>query len=260
MFQALCLQILQSQGGNTDSWSGVVCLCELGDTAREFNTPFRRFPYFRSGMFTQGRSDDFPEYKQISKAWRDRTRGNGLKLTEVKVRLALREEFFMMRVGRPSRSCGCPTPGNVPSQDGQGPEQPDIVSGIPARGRRLELGDLIMPLPSQTFSGFCKIQALLHEFPQSPFSHLRWRMNRRQPTSKQRGSREPWLLVCYLFPPPGWDPTPSKPPPLHSIPQLAKKITSYICWFMGAAAPWGGRNGITSISTLNWTLSWHKLT
>ena len=37
------------------------------------------------------------------------------------------------------RSCGCP---GVQSQVGWGPEQPDLVGGNPAHGRRLEVDDL----------------------------------------------------------------------------------------------------------------------
>lgn len=40
------------------------------------------------------------------------------------------------------RSCGCTIPGNVPGQAGQVPEQPHVVSGIPAHGRGVELDDL----------------------------------------------------------------------------------------------------------------------
>lgn len=52
---------------------------------------------------------------------------------------------------------------------------------------------------------------LLQEFLRAvPFSSLRWGMNRRQPPSKWRDSRELWLLVCYLFTSPEWDPVPSE--------------------------------------------------
>ena len=34
------------------------------------------------------------------------------------------------------RGCGCPLPGSVQGQVGWGFEQPDLVEGIPAHGRR----------------------------------------------------------------------------------------------------------------------------
>jgi len=35
------------------------------------------------------------------------------------------------------RSCGCPLPGSVQGQVGWGLEQPGLVEGVPANGRRL---------------------------------------------------------------------------------------------------------------------------
>ena len=40
------------------------------------------------------------------------------------------------------RSCGCPISGSVQGQVVQGLEQPDLVEGVPARGRGLELHKL----------------------------------------------------------------------------------------------------------------------
>ena len=35
------------------------------------------------------------------------------------------------------RSCGCPLPGSVQGQAGQGFEQPGLVEGVAAHGRRV---------------------------------------------------------------------------------------------------------------------------
>jgi len=40
------------------------------------------------------------------------------------------------------RSSGGPIPGNIQDQVGQGSEQPDLVSGVPARCRGVGLDDL----------------------------------------------------------------------------------------------------------------------
>ena len=40
------------------------------------------------------------------------------------------------------RSCGCPLPGRVQGQVGRAFGQLGLVEGVPARGRRLGLGDL----------------------------------------------------------------------------------------------------------------------
>ena len=48
------------------------------------------------------------------------------------------------------RSCGCPVTGSVQSQAGQSPEQPDVVTEVPAHGRAVGLGGLLGSLPSKT--------------------------------------------------------------------------------------------------------------
>ena len=40
------------------------------------------------------------------------------------------------------RSCGCPIIGSVQGEVGWDFEQPDLVEGVPAHGRKVGLGDL----------------------------------------------------------------------------------------------------------------------
>jgi len=49
------------------------------------------------------------------------------------------------------RSCGCPLPGSVQGQAGQGFEQPGLVEGVPAHGRGVRLDDLQGPFQPKPF-------------------------------------------------------------------------------------------------------------
>jgi len=74
----------------------------------------------------------------FTRAHSDRTRGNGLKLKESRFRL--KKEILYDEGGEAlaqvaQRSCGCPLPGSVQGQLGQGFEQPGLVEGVPAHGR-----------------------------------------------------------------------------------------------------------------------------
>jgi len=74
----------------------------------------------------------------FTRACSDRTRGNGSKLKEG--RFGLKEEILdcedceaLAQVAQ--ISCGCPLPGSVQGQVGQGFEQPGLVEGVPAHGK-----------------------------------------------------------------------------------------------------------------------------
>ena len=49
------------------------------------------------------------------------------------------------------RGSGGPIPGNIQDQVGRGSEQPDLVSGVPARCGGVGLDDLQGSLPTQNF-------------------------------------------------------------------------------------------------------------
>ena len=81
----------------------------------------------------------------FTRACRDRTRSNGFRLKEGRIRSGIRKKFFSMRVVAQvaQRSCGCPFPGSIQGQVGRGYEQPGLVEGVPAHGRGcLERDDL----------------------------------------------------------------------------------------------------------------------
>ena len=65
----------------------------------------------------------------------------------VEILIRYQEEILHLEGGEAlehvaQRSCGCPIPGGVQDQVGRGPGKPDLVGGIPAHGRGLELDDL----------------------------------------------------------------------------------------------------------------------
>jgi len=71
------------------------------------------------------------------------SRGNSFKLDEGRFRI----EIFYSQGGEvlaqaAQRSCGRPIPGSIQGQAEWSPRQPELVSGNPAHGRGLELGDL----------------------------------------------------------------------------------------------------------------------
>ena len=52
------------------------------------------------------------------------------------------------------RSCGCPLPGSVPGELGQGFEQVGLVEGVPACGKGHDLNDRQGPFQRKLFCDF----------------------------------------------------------------------------------------------------------
>jgi len=109
-----------------------------GDLTATFQYLKGSFKKAGAGLFTSASSD--------------RTRDNGFKLKEARFRLDIRQIFYdeggkaLAQVAQ--RSCSCPLPGSVQDQAGQGFEQPDVVEGVPAHSRGVELHEGYGPFNS----------------------------------------------------------------------------------------------------------------
>jgi len=81
----------------------------------------------------------------------NRTRDNGFKLKESRFRY--KEEILYYEGSEAlaqaaQRSCGCPLPRSVQGQVGWGFEQPGLVKGVPAHGRRVGTRWSLRSLPT----------------------------------------------------------------------------------------------------------------
>jgi len=64
------------------------------------------------GTFQDSRKTYKQEYQLFTQADSDRTRGNGFKLKEGRLRSDVRRKLFTQRAKR-AQSCGCPIPGGA---------------------------------------------------------------------------------------------------------------------------------------------------
>jgi len=63
-------------------------------------------------------------------------------LKGIRFRLDIRNLYTEGGEALAQSSCGCPLPGSVQGQAGQGSEQPGLVEGVPAHDRGVGVGDL----------------------------------------------------------------------------------------------------------------------